>query len=372
MIVNHSSPLLSNFVQPVRFDHFMQQALYHPVHGYYARGQQVFGAEGDFVTAPELTSLFGQTLARGLMPLLDRCPPRIIEFGAGRGKLALDILSVADERLTEYCIVEVSGGLKAVQQATLAALPEHIRNKVRWLDQLPAQLEGIVLGNEVLDATPVRRFRWSPTGVEEAHVQTEGTQLAWHWLPADETLRRHANALQAEHGPWPAGYVSEWAEQSDALVRTLTDGLNGVVMQIDYGHHEALYYSPHRTDGTLRATHRHVAHNDLLTNPGEQDLTAHVNFSAAWRALEEAGGVLEGYVNQAGLLLGLGILDLAQQHPDLTDPVRGGTLRQGLNTLLSEADMGEQFKALVWSKGVDLDGTLLQQVLIQHDRSGEL
>ncbi|MCQ8895389.1 SAM-dependent methyltransferase [Limnobacter humi] len=350
----------------------MQQALYHPLHGYYARGQQVFGAAGDFVTSPELTALFGETLARGLMPLLERCPPRIIEFGAGRGKLALDIVSMADDRLREYWIVEVSGGLKSVQQSTLAALPTHLRQKVRWLDQLPDRLEGIVLGNEVLDATPVRRFRWQPTGVEEAYVQTVGDHLEWRWLAADERLRIHVTGLHALYGPWPAGYTSEWAEQSDALVRTLTDSLHGVVVQIDYGYHEALYYAPHRSDGTLRATQRHVAHSDLLANPGDQDLTAHVNFSAAWRALEDAGGTLEGYVTQAGLLMGLGILELAQQQPDLTDPVRGGHLRQGLNLLLSEADMGEQFKALVWSKGVELDESLLQQALLQYDRSGQL
>jgi SAM-dependent MidA family methyltransferase len=156
------------------------------------------------------------------------------------------------------------------------------------------------------------------------------------------------------------------------LVRTLTERLNGLAIMIDYGHQEALYFHPSRTQGTLRATSRHVAHDDFLIRVGQQDLTAHVNFSAMYNALTALGGALEGYVSQAGFLMGNGILDLAAKHPTLLDPVKGAAQRQSLNTLLAESDMGEQFKVLVWTKGIDLEDHPFIHPLLVHDRSAEL
>ncbi|HEX4843045.1 MAG TPA: SAM-dependent methyltransferase [Limnobacter sp.] len=365
--------MLSNFAAPVRFDEFMHLALYDPKHGYYSRGQQIFGQGGDFITAPELSPLFGQTLGEALATALPHCDKLITEFGAGSGQLACDVLSVLGDAIAQYRIVEVSGGLQHAQRERLAKhLPAHVMNKVCWLDALPNCLEGILIGNEVLDATPVRRFKWTSQGVLEAWVQADGDALTWRWLPADASLNARVTALHQAHGPWPEGYISEWAEQAEGLMRTLTDRLHGLALMVDYGHEAQQYYTAHRTQGTLRATRRHIAHDDFLQHIGEQDLTAHVDFTAMYNALTEAGGQLEGYTTQAEFLMAHGILERAARLPAWNDPVQGARARQAINTLLSEADMGHSFKVLAWSKGVDLEGTELNRVFVHHDHSGRL
>ncbi|BET27363.1 SAM-dependent MidA family methyltransferase [Limnobacter thiooxidans] len=365
--------MLSNFNQATRFDEFMHFALYNPQYGYYSRGEGIFGGEGDFVTAPELSPLFGQTLGKAIREVLPRCGGVVYEFGAGTGKLACDVLATAGDLITQYNIVDVSGGLKLVQLANLMAQhgPE-IEKKVRWLSTLPDKLNGVILGNEVLDATPVRRFKWSNTGPLEAWVQQVDGALQLVWQAADPQFATTVTQLQTQHGPWPEGYESEVAEQSIAWVKTVTDRLNGIALMIDYGFHGALYYLPTRHKGTLRATSRHTAHDDFLAKVGEQDLTAHVNFSAVYSALSSCGGELEGYSHQGEFLLGHGILELATQQPEFTHPTRGAHLRQNLNTLLNEADMGEAFKVICWSKGVNAEGTTLNQAFLANDRSGDL
>lgn len=365
--------MLSNFNQATRFDEFMRLALYHPQHGYYARGEHVFGEQGDFVTAPELSPLFGQTLGKAIRDVLPRCGGVVYEFGAGTGQLACDILRTAGDRISRYNIVDVSGGLKPVQMARL--MDQHgpeVSGKVQWLNHLPDTLRGVVLGNEILDATPVRRFRWHRDRVLEAWVQYTEGQLNWIWKPADPEFSAAVTRLQADYGPWPDPYESEIAEQAVAWVKTITERLNGLALLIDYGFHEALYYQPTRTKGTLRATSRHTAHDDFLIKVGEQDLTAHVNFSAVYQALSQTGGELEGYSHQGEFLLSHGILDLAQQTPELTHPTQGAKMRQNLNTLLNEADMGEAFKVICWSRGVHAEGTSLSEHFLKHDRSGDL
>lgn len=365
--------MLSNFNQATRFDEFMRHALYDPQHGYYARGERIFGREGDFITAPELSPLFGETLGRAIRDVLPRCSGVVYEFGAGTGQLACDILGAAGDLISQYNIVDLSGGLKPVQLAKL--VNRHgagIVDKVRWLNELPNELRGVVLGNEVLDATPVRRFKWQSSGPLEAWVQHLNGELRLVWKPADPLFATAVQTLQTAHGPWPEEYESEIAEQSAAWVNTITERLHGIALMIDYGYHEALYYHPSRTHGTLRATSRHTAHDDFLAKPGEQDLTAHVNFSAVYTALSNCGGELEGYSHQGEFLLAHGILDLAQNQPDFTDPARGALMRQNLNTLLNEADMGESFKVICWSKGVNAEGTQLGHVFLNNDRSGDL
>lgn len=365
--------MLSNFNDASRFDEFMRFALYHPQHGYYSRGQGIFGKQGDFITAPELSPFFGQALGFGMRDMLPRCNGVVYEFGAGTGQLACDILHTAGDLISQYNIIEVSGGLKQTQMTKLAAAHgEAVLAKINWLNELPDTLHGIVLGNEVLDATPVRRFRWTSEGTMEAWVQHENNRLELLWKPADVAFAQTVEDLHTRCGPWPAGYESEVAEQSLAWVRTITERLHGVALMVDYGFHETLYYHPTRTRGTLRATSRHTAHDDFLIRVGEQDLTAHVNFSAVYEALTDSGGALEGYAHQGEFLIGLGILDIARQHTEFTHPSRGAAIRQNLNTLLNEADMGEAFKVMCWSKGIQPDHSLLQRVFLQHDRSGDL
>ena len=365
--------MLSNFNQATRFDEFMHFALYSPQYGYYSRGEGIFGGEGDFVTAPELSPLFGRTLGNAIRDVLPRCGGVVYEFGAGTGKLACDVLAAAGDLITQYNIVDVSGGLKLVQLANLMARhgPE-IEGKVRWLSALPDRLDGVLLGNEVLDATPVRRFKWSDSTALEAWVQHVDGALQTQWLPADTGFTEIIRQLHAQYGPWPEGYESEVAEQSTAWVKTVTERLNGIALMIDYGFHESMYYHPTRNRGTLRATSRHTAHDDFLTKVGEQDLTAHVNFSAVYTALSSCGGELEGYSHQGEFLLAHGILELANQVPEFTHPTRGAKQRQNLNTLLNEADMGEAFKVMCWSKGVNAEGTELSRLFLANDRSGDL
>ncbi|HEX4880309.1 MAG TPA: SAM-dependent methyltransferase [Limnobacter sp.] len=365
--------MLSNFAAPVRFDEFMRFALYHPEHGYYARGQHIFGQGGDFITAPELGPLFGQTLGKAIASALPRCGGQITEFGAGSGQLACDVLNVVGDAIEQYCIVEVSGGLQQAQRERLTGqLPADLVQKVRWLSALPDSMEGVLIGNEVLDATPVRRFKWTSQGVLEAWVQAENNALAWHWRAADATLNAKVSALEQAHGPWPEGYISEWAEQAEGLMRTLTERLHGLALMVDYGHEANAYYAAHRTQGTLRATRRHVAHDDFLKHLGEQDLTAHVDFTAMYNALAQAGGQLEGYTTQAEFLIGHGILEQAANLPDWGDAVAGARARQAVHTLLSESNMGHSFKVLAWSRGVNLEGTDLHRVFVDHDHSGRL
>lgn len=291
----------------------------------------------------------------------------------GTGQLACDILQTAGDLITQYNIVDVSAGLKPVQLAKLKALHgPQVEQKVRWLGQLPTELGGVVLGNEVLDATPVRRFKWQKDNPQEAWVQHLNGELRWVWKPADPVFATTISNLQAAHGPWPEDYESEIAEQSTAWVKTITERLNGLALMIDYGFHEALYYHPTRNKGSLRATSRHTAHDDFLVKVGEQDLTAHVNFSAIYDAMTDCGGDLEGYSHQGEFLLAHGILELAQKQPEFTHPTRGALMRQNLNTLLNEADMGEAFKVICWSKGVNAEGTRLAQVFLDKDRSGDL
>lgn len=339
----------------MRFDQYMQNALYHPRFGYYSRGDRVFGAEGDFVTAPELTPLFGQTIAKALEPLFAQGLSSIYEFGAGRGKLAADIIQCAGAALETYWIVELSGGLREVQEQHLReALTAEDFHKVKWLTKLPERLQGIVLTNELLDAIPVRRFRWSRSEVQEAWVDvTEEGNLAMAYRRVEGTFADQIKALEAAHGPWPEGFESEFGEQVAAWVRTTTERLEGFALMIDYGYSASEYYQTQHAKGHLRAHARHLAHDDFLINTGEQDLTSHVDFSSVYEAMAQSGAELEGYVSQASFLIENGLLDLATQLPELTDPEKGGKTRQAIHTLTSEAAMGLGFKAMAWSRNFE-------------------
>lgn len=362
----------------MRFDEFMQFALYDPRHGYYARGDFVFGPQGDFVTAPELSPLFGQAWGQALRPLLAHCKPTLYEFGAGNGKLAVQLLTMLGEHLQNYFIVELSGGLRARQMECIHAhLPSHLACKVKWLDRLPDTFEGLVIGNEVLDAMPVRRMTRAEKGWLEHWVELENpvdidSGLRFGLREVDPVLKARLQALENQWGPWPAGYVLEWQAQMEGFVKTLTERLQGFAVMIDYGTHAQHLYEPNRTQGTLRAHHRHVAHDDFLARPGQQDLTSHVNFSLVYEALCERGGQLEGYCRQADYLMGHGILALAKQITHFTDPVRGAGARQALHTLLAESEMGHDFKVMMWSRGLELPPWAHSDPFQKNDLSGAL
>lgn len=349
----------------VRFDQFMQAALYHPAHGYYSRADRVFGADGDFVTAPELSSLFGQILAAALREAVVACGGHLWEFGAGRGLLARDILLELQDDVQCYHIVDVSGALQAVQRDTLQAGGIDTDARVRWETRLPDVIEGVVIGNEVLDAMPVRLFKRTQDGVHERHVSHDGQAVAWNDLPADAELADTVASLERTHGPWPAEYTSEWPEQAIAFVSTVTQALKGLALFIDYGFGAGEFYHPQRSTGTLVAHHRHKMHDEVLLRPGEQDITAHVDFSAMYEAQNAAGGELLGYTSQAAFLLHNGLLDRL-------DAGFSHAKRQAVQTLVNPSEMGELFKVMAWCRGVNPDAWSLTQTLAAIDRSRQL
>ena len=334
----------------IPFSRYMEAALYAPGLGYYAAGAMKFGAAGDFVTAPEMTPLFGRTLAHALAPVLAETGGEVLELGAGSGRLAADLLGEL-ERLdalpARYSILEVSADLRQRQQETIARALPQLAGRVHWLDALPAHFSGVILGNEVLDALPAELVHWTENGPLSRGVIVEGDTFSWQDRPiADPVLRARADALDLA-----PGYVSEINLAADALIASLAQCLDrGLILMIDYGFVAAEYYHPQRHMGTLRAHYRHHALDDPFYLPGLCDLTAHVDFSAVARAGTAAGLELAGYASQAGFLLNSGLTELLMQTPP-NDVVAYLPQANAVQRLVSPAEMGELFKVIALSKG---------------------
>ncbi|WP_028354397.1 class I SAM-dependent methyltransferase [Bordetella petrii] len=342
------------------FDQWMAQALYAPGLGYYAAGALKLAAPavdargmpiaaGDFVTAPELTPLFGHTVARQVAQVLtDTGTATVLEFGAGTGALADSVLAGLDALgvSADYRIIEVSADLRARQQARLA--PHGAR--VQWLDALPTSFSGCVLANEVLDAMPVSLFRWNEAGavLERGVALDANGDFAWDDRPAGAPL---AQAVAARMPPLP-GYVSEINLQAEAWMRAMGGWLaRGAALLFDYGFPRREYYHPQRAGGTLMCHLRHHAHADPLVAPGVQDITAHVDFTAMADAALEAGLQVLGYTSQARFLMNAGLAELLARH----DPADARAYAQAVapvQKLLSEAEMGELFKVLAVGRDI--------------------
>jgi len=326
------------------FDEYMRLALYAPGLGYYDAAGSKFGPGGDFVTAPELSPLFGRALAVQVAQAFEQLPAQVLEFGAGTGALAHDLLSELQRRghgAPRYFIVEVSADLRARQQQRLAGLP------VTWLDALPEAFEGVILANEVLDVLPVRLFVCGAGGPQERGVVDGGGAPRFAGRPADEELARGVAAIEAEVGTLPEGYGSELCPLAAAWIGAVAACLRrGLVLLIDYGFPRREYYHPQRAMGTLMCHYRQHAHADPLWLPGLNDITAHVDFSACAAAAAAAGLGLAGYTSQAHLLMNCGILDLLAADPA---PAQSGAVQR----LLSEAEMGELVKAMALSRGYE-------------------
>ncbi|WP_298012850.1 SAM-dependent methyltransferase [uncultured Castellaniella sp.] len=339
------------------FESWMQAALYAPGLGYYSAGSTKLHRDGDFTTAPETSPLFGQALAAQVAQILQASGSRtVLEFGAGSGALAaalipaLQALGIA----ADYRILELSADLRARQQERLAPWGD----QVQWLDALPEAFDGCVLANEVLDAMPVSLFRWNgqggldALGVEHDARPDAASPFAWAARPADPGT---AATIAARMPPLP-GYQSDINLQAEAWVRDLGRWLRrGAAVLIDYGFPQAEYYHPQRLRGTLMCHFRHHAHDQALVLAGLQDITAHVDFTAMADAALEGGLDVMGYTSQARFLMNAGLTDLIQA-PGI-DPAQRARQMAALNTLLSEAEMGELFKVLAVGRG--LDGPLL-------------
>lgn len=358
---------------PMRFDQFMAFALYDPLHGYYSSGQRIFGATGDFTTAPELTELFGRTIGQALIPVLIETGKQVFEFGAGTGKFARDILSIAGSAIDKYTIVDLSGGLRETQRKTLEeALPATTLEKVEWANELPQDLTGIVLGNELLDSIPVRRFRLKAHRIEECHLSIEDDCLTYTWQPAADDLSSLAMKLGNAHGPWPDGYTFELCPQALAWITTITSRLNGIALMFDYGKEANQYYHPSHLQGHCRAHSQHIAHDGFLERIGHQDLTCHVDFSAIYEAIIESHAALEGYCEQGKWLLALGILDETAKLLDTCNEREAMQTKQAINTLINQSEMGESFKVICWSSQYELSDCSLSQAFLAADASHRL
>jgi SAM-dependent MidA family methyltransferase len=331
------------------FDRYMALALYEPGLGYYAGGSTKFGAAGDFVTAPELSPLFGRTIARPLVDVLATSGGDVLELGPGTGALAAAVLPEMASLgclPDRYLMLDVSADLRERQVSAVSQLPEELRRRVVWLDALPAGLTGVVLANEVLDALPVHLVEWTTEGCFERGVGLIDDALAWRRGPPVAGALAQAVA----EIPVTAPYVSEVGLQGRALVATLAQRLRrGALLFIDYGFGRQEYYHPQRSVGTLMCHHRHHAHADPLVLPGIQDITAHVDFTAVALAGAQQGLSLAGFVTQAHFLVNCGITDLLlAAGPAATRDYL--SLSAGVQRLLSPAEMGDLFKVMALTR----------------------
>jgi SAM-dependent MidA family methyltransferase len=335
----------------VPFSRYMELALYAPELGYYVAGTRKFGPAGDFVTAPELSPLYGAALARQLIPILQATRGEIVELGAGSGALAASVLEAlhhAHCAPTAYRILEVSPALREEQRATIAARVAHLQQCVQWIDRLPAAIDGVVLMNEVLDAVPPAVVARRGDAWLERGVAWRDGALAWDERPlADAKLL----AIARERFPPEGDYVSEVNPAAEALVATLGRRLaSGALLIVDYGFPAREYYHPQRSEGTLVGHYRHRVHADPFLWPGLSDLTAHVDFTAIAEAGARAGLQVKAFATQASFLLGCGILDLLRDAgpPDSLDYLRAVSEVQ---KLLAPSEMGELFKVLLLARG---------------------
>ena len=347
----------------ISFSRYMDLSLYTPGLGYYAGGAVKLGKDGDFTTAPEISALFGATLARFASDLFGGVPLNILEFGAGTGKLAGDLLSAAADsgtKIASYQIVEVSSELRARQQRALANYPQ-----VEWLDAPPAAFTGLVIANEVLDAMPVpllvrRDGRWLERGValdgsDFRFVDRECEQGMAGQIPCEPLL--------------PEGYLTEIHPQQAGFMRLVGEmlraGDGGAALMIDYGFPASEYYLPQRSGGTLMCHYRHHAHADPFYLPGLQDITSHIDFSEIARAGLDAGMEVGFYMSQAAFLIGAG-LPILLDRQGAANPVHWLPLSNAVQKLTSPAEMGELFKAMLLVDRIEVPANL--QLLDQSYR----
>jgi SAM-dependent MidA family methyltransferase len=323
------------------FDRFMELALYAPGLGYYARRAPFGrwpGSDSDFITAPELTSLFGRALAPQLQQALAACgADTVLEFGAGSGALAEVLLDALPERLRRYRIVELSAALRERQAQRLARFGD----RVQWLDHTPAALEAVLVANEVLDAMPVKLLAFDGQRWRERGVVLDPTR-GFRWDDRASALRPPTDAS------WVAGTVTELALQAPAFVASVGQWLRrGAAFFIDYGFPAHEYYHPQRVGGTLMCHRAHTADADPLADVGRKDITAHVDFTAIALAGQDAGLQVLGYTSQARFLLNCGLPEL-MQHASPHE-------RANAHALIAEHEMGELFKVIGFAKDCAFD-----------------
>jgi SAM-dependent MidA family methyltransferase len=314
----------------IPFSAYMHHALYAPGLGYYAAGKTKFGRDGDFVTSPEISPLFGQCIAKCINY------PMVLELGAGTGKLAATLLQCCSA-LTHYYILEVSADCRTQQQATIQSLCPAFLPKVTWLDRLPSEkITGVVLANEVMDAFPATRFCWQDGKAYEYYVRY-ADQFYWQLdKPHDARISKFVSTVGLADN-----YASEMHLWLKPWIQSLSDILKeGLILLFDYGFPRNEFYHPDRHRGTLMCHYHHHAHENPFFYPGLQDITTHIDFTSVAEAAHESGLTIAGYTSQAAFLLDCGILSLA--HDD--------NRKNQTKILTLPSEMGELFKAIALTR----------------------
>lgn len=355
----------------ITFAEYMHLALYAPGLGYYSAGAQKFGAAGDFITAPEISSLFAQSIATQCQQILTELNGgSIFECGAGSGKLAADLLLELD-RLNclpqQYLILEVSADLQQRQKETLLKQCPHLYHQVQWLNNWPTTpISGVIIANEVLDAMPVHRFKIHNETIQEYFVRYQDRQFCWDLAdPSSQQLQQAIENIRDHYlcdSDTHAGITADTSFTSHQFSKNYSSEINlaiplwitelshclhrGLILLIDYGFPSAEYYHPDRTEGTLMCHYRHHAHDDPFFYPGLQDITAHIDFTLVAEAAYQAGLSIAGYASQAGFLLGCGIVERAEQAMHMADPIKQFQSQQQLKQLTLPTEMGELFKVI--------------------------
>jgi SAM-dependent MidA family methyltransferase len=341
------------------FADFMQRALYTPGYGYYTGKEIPFGEEGDFVTAPLVSPLFSQCIAHQIAEILPHCTqPILLECGAGSGEMAAQIL-MSLEALKQlpaaYWILELSAVLKMKQRETIEARCSHLLSRVVWLDALPTEpFEGVIIGNEVVDALPVTLFEWRDQQARERCVGLSSDhQFVWKNKIADPFLTQAVEKLHQQYGPWPDGFSSEIGMMQKPWLTALSHVFKrGLMLWIDYGERGKERYSPSRMEGSLRC----YKHHQLISSPfediGQQDMTCDVDFTALALTGIEVGLTCAGYISQALFLMNCNVIEYAQQRIQQS-PEHILKIQGGLRQLTHPAAMGEKFKVLALTKDLD-------------------
>ncbi|SFN65816.1 SAM-dependent methyltransferase, MidA family [Nitrosospira briensis] len=341
----------------ISFERYMRLVLYAPGMGYYSGGAAKFGQEGDFITAPEISALFGRALAQQAAQVLELTGDGgdILEFGAGTGKLALDLLLELEKlgNLPEqYFILEVSAELQERQRLLFEKAAPHLASRFVWLEHLPSEFTGLILANEVLDAMPAHLLACRGTDLFERGVTSDNDEFQWSDRPLREgellAAARELNLRIDSDGD----YISEINLDTRRFMRSLGDVLRrGVILLIDYGFGRDEYYHPQRNRGTLMCHYRHRVHDNPFYLPGLQDITSHVDFSAIADAAGNAGLELLGYTSQAYFLINCGITGILAQSPaeNAKDYM---PLANQVQKLVSPAEMGELFKVIAFGRNV--------------------
>lgn len=360
------SAIIANHIQSqggwVTFADFMEQALYHPQYGCYQRPDFRLGKYGDFTTAPEISPLFAQCLARQCRQILNSgVNAAILELGAGSGRLALNLLAEMDQLGAlpqQYFIYEISPALISQQQALLKSERPDLFNRITWLSALPDRFSGIILANEVLDAIPFHCFEIQNHAAQERGVVISGNAFAWQPHPSASTLANEAEKIHVDYA-LPEGYQFELQLPAMSLVSQLTNTLErGVILLADYGYGRREFYHPERRQGTLTCFYQHRAHNNPFLYPGLQDITTHMDFTRVVETAADCGAELGGFTTQSAFLLGNGLLEIAAAREQSLSASDAFAMHQEIKVLTMPTEMGDIIKMMALFKNmhVSLNG----------------